>query len=262
MQLNPIGTFHCSQTYPYDAARQGSVSKDNQGTVELAPGQNFEQALQDLDGFTHIWLVYQFNQNDNWKPMVQPPRASRKVGVFATRAPYRPNALGLSCVKLESIQGLSLNVSGHDLLNDTPILDIKPYLPYADSFPQASQGWLDTLIEQEWTLDLSDTLHEQLDWLNTRGVDNLEAFIQEQLTIEPTNDNKKRVYALEDGAWEIAYRTWRIAFSPDEATHHIQVHGLYSGYGFDDIAVPEDPYQDKTLHRQFMETYPDAEQYQ
>ena len=261
MQLDPIGTFHCAQAYPYDAARQGSVSPENSGTLTLLPGQNFEQALQDLDGFSHIWLVYHFNQNPHWKPMVQPPRANRKVGVFATRAPYRPNAMGLSCVKIESIQGLDIHVRAHDLLDGTPIFDIKPYLPYADSFPEASSGWLDTLVEAEWSLDFSDTLHEQLDWVRTRGVDCLEGFIQEQLSVEPTNDNKKRVYALENGAWEIAYRTWRIAFTPDQHTHRIQLHGLYSGYGLDDIAIPEDPYQDKTLHHEFMKTYPEAEDF-
>mgnify|MGYP002634301252 CR=1 FL=1 len=259
MQVDPIGTFHCTEVYPYDAARQGSVSQDNHGTVELTPGQNFKQALQDLDGFSHIWLVYQFNQNANWKPMIQPPRANRKVGVFATRAPYRPNAIGLSCVKLESIEGLSLHVTGHDLLNDTPILDIKPYLAYADSFPEATRGWLDTLVEQEWVLDFSSTLREQLAWLCEHEVDCLEAFIHEQLSVEPTNDNKKRVYALEEGAWEIAYRTWRISFTPNTELHRVQLHSLYSGYGYGDFAVPEDPYQDKMLHREFMEIYPDAE---
>lgn len=259
MQLDPIGTFQCAEAYPYDAARQGAVSQENSGTIHLNTGLNLEQALQDLEGFTHIWLIYHFNQNPNWKPMVQPPRAQRKVGVLATRAPYRPNPIGLSCVRLESINGLKINVSAHDLLNDTPILDIKPYIPYADSFPEAKQGWLDTLVEEEWTLNYTDTLREQLNWLTQRGVDCIESFLQDQLTIEPTNDNKKRVYPLSEGRWEIAYRTWRIAFTPDETTRAIQLHTLYSGYGFSDLAVPEDPYQDKALHREYFAAFPDAE---
>jgi tRNA (adenine37-N6)-methyltransferase len=259
MHLDPIGTFQCAEAYPYDAARQGSVSLENTGTIELITGQNFEQALQDLEGFSHIWLIYHFNQNPNWKPMVHPPRANRKVGVLATRAPYRPNPIGLSCVRLESIEGLRIKVSAHDLLNDTPILDIKPYIPYADSFPEATQGWLDTLVEQEWTLNFSDTLQGQLKWLRERGVDCLDSFLHDQLGVEPTNDNKKRVVPLFEGMWEIAYRTWRIAFTPDTESHSIKIHGLYSGYGLGDLAVPEDPYQDKPLHLDFMDAYPDAE---
>ncbi len=259
MQFDPIGTFQCTEAYPYDAARQGAVSQENNGTVELNSGLNLEQALQDLDGFSHIWLIYHFNQNPNWKPMVQPPRAQRKVGVLATRAPYRPNAIGLSCVRLESIEGLNIHVSAHDLLNDTPILDIKPYIPYADSFPEAEQGWLDTLVEEEWALNYTDCLREQLTWLTERGVDCIDSFLQDHLCIEPTNDNKKRVYPLGEGRWEIAYRTWRIAFTPNESTRSIQLHTIYSGYGFGDLAVPEDPYQDKSIHREYMDAYPDAE---
>ena len=124
MHFEPIGTFHCTARYPYDAARQSPIAESNGGCVLLEIGHNHEQALQDLEGFSHIWLIYVFHHNPNWRPMVQPPRASRKVGVFASRAPYRPNPIGLSCVELISIQGLCVNVGPHDLLDGTPILDI------------------------------------------------------------------------------------------------------------------------------------------
>ena len=87
MHLEPIGTFHCEARYPYDAARQSPITESNGGKIVLEKGHNYEQALQELGGFSHIWLIYGFHHNQNWKPMVQPPRASRKVGVFASRAP-------------------------------------------------------------------------------------------------------------------------------------------------------------------------------
>lgn len=116
------------------------------GRVVLEPGHNFEQALEDLDGFSKIWLIYWFDRNENWKPKVLPPRGPAvKRGVFATRSPHRPNPIGLSLVDLIEIKGRTLYLGNVDLLDKTPILDIKPYLPYAEAFPEAKAGWLEGL---------------------------------------------------------------------------------------------------------------------
>jgi tRNA-Thr(GGU) m(6)t(6)A37 methyltransferase TsaA len=251
MLLEPIGTFHCDATYPYDAARQSGLSECSNGQVILDAGHNYEMALRDLDGFSRIWLVYLFHHNANWKPLVQPPRADRKIGVFATRAPYRPNPIGLSCVELISIDGRCLHIGPHDLLNGTPILDIKPYLPYADSFPDARCGWLETLSEDAWTIAFAPESEAQLAWLEQRGMTTLRPFLLQQLRERPFQIDRKRIRQLDGPSWEIAYRTWRAFFSVDENGHTITITRIDSGYSAEDLALETDRYEDKTLHREF-----------
>lgn len=252
MQIVPIGVFHCSEKHPYDAARQGTVALDSRGRIELDAGQNFEQALQDLDGFSHLWVIFQFHHNTAWKPLVQPPRGKRKVGVFASRAPYRPNSIGLTCVRLLSVSGRTLEVADHDLLDGTPILDIKPYLSYADSFPEATLGWLDKIEEPAWTVSFGDGAREQVEWLESNGVECLGAFLVQQLTDEPFNRKRKRLRQLGEREWEIAYRTWRARFTPDDAACAIRIEEITSGYTADELASAQDPYGDKAVHRAYV----------
>lgn len=113
-------------------------------TIELLPGHNFEQALKDLAGFDFIWVVAWLHLNEHWKPTVVPPRGPKvRRGLFATRSPHRPNPIGLSALRLIKVEGRVLHVRGIDLLDGTPVLDIKPYVTYADAFPDARRGWLE-----------------------------------------------------------------------------------------------------------------------
>jgi tRNA (adenine37-N6)-methyltransferase len=102
-------------------------------------------AFRDLSGFDRVWLVFVFDRSEGWKAEVRPPRGGGKRSVLATRSPHRPNAIGLSAVQLVAIEESALRVRGVDLLDGTPILDIKPYVPYADSFPDSRAGWIDAL---------------------------------------------------------------------------------------------------------------------
>ena len=104
-----------------------------------------ETAFRDLAGFDRIWLLFAFHRSEGWKPEVKPPRGGRKRGVLATRSPHRPNAIGLSAVQLLAVEAACLRVRGIDLLDGTPILDIKPYVPYADAFPGSRAGWIDAV---------------------------------------------------------------------------------------------------------------------
>ena len=104
-----------------------------------------EAALRDLAGFQRIWLTFVFHRSEGWKAQVKPPRGGPKRGVLATRSPHRPNAIGLSAVELLGVQQRCLRVRGVDLLDGTPILDIKPYVPYADAFPGSRAGWIDAV---------------------------------------------------------------------------------------------------------------------
>lgn len=117
-------------------------------TIELLEQSDYETALRGLAEFEYIWAITWLHLNRNWAPLVMPPRGPRvKQGVFATRSPNRPNPIGLSALKLIRIEGRRIEVLGVDLLDGTPVLDLKPYVPYADAFPNARAGWLDALGE-------------------------------------------------------------------------------------------------------------------
>ncbi len=131
---------------------------ENKGRIVFEKEYRVPEAFRGLEEFSHIWILWEFSEakRETWSPTVRPPLlgGNKRVGVFATRSPFRPNSIGLSCVKLEKIEftkneGPVLHVVGADLLNDTPIYDIKPYLPYADSFPDAVGGFTEHLEERK-----------------------------------------------------------------------------------------------------------------
>ncbi len=115
-----------------------------EAVIEFVDGFPAE-AFRDLAGFDRLWLVFVFDRSEGWKAEVRPPRGGGKRSVLATRSPHRPNAIGLSAVQLVAIEGHGLRVRGIDLLDGTPILDIKPYVPYADAFPDSRAGWIDAM---------------------------------------------------------------------------------------------------------------------
>ncbi len=146
----PLGTLRSPYARRIDAPHQGTVTEGTErgepatATLELEDWVD-EKALQDLSGFDRLWLIYAFHRSDGWTARVKPPRGGPKRGVLATRSPHRPNAIGLSAVELVGIEGRTLHLRGVDLLDGTPVLDIKPYVPYADAFPEAKAGWIDEL---------------------------------------------------------------------------------------------------------------------
>ncbi len=137
-----------------EAPRQSQRARGVEGRIELEPGQGFEDALAGLEAWDYAWVLFVFHQNveqgRGWKPKVQPPRAEAKVGVFATRSPHRPNPIGLSAVKIVGVEGLVVHVRELDLLDGTPVLDLKPYVPTptrtptlaADGSSRATRGRL------------------------------------------------------------------------------------------------------------------------
>ena len=152
--FQPIGILRSPYANRIDAPHQGTVTEGTESGAEASATLELtdwvaEQALKDLEGFERIWLIYVFDRNDGWRSTVKPPRGGPKRGVLATRAPHRPNPIGLSAVRLEKIEGNVLHLLGVDLLDRTPILDIKPYVPYADAFPDSAAGWIDELDQAE-----------------------------------------------------------------------------------------------------------------
>jgi tRNA-Thr(GGU) m(6)t(6)A37 methyltransferase TsaA len=145
MNFEPIGIIHSGFKEKFGIPRQPGLAGSMQATIELLPEYASEEIVRGLEGCSHIWLIFIFSAcvGKGWHPTVRPPRlgGNRRVGVLATRSPFRPNPIGLSAVKLDEILCIKgkvqLIVSGADLLDQTPILDIKPYLPYSDALPDA-----------------------------------------------------------------------------------------------------------------------------
>ena len=151
--------------------RQSGVVEELQATVVFEPAFRNPDAVRGLEGFSHVWLIWQFSRavRHTWSPTVRPPRlgGNERMGVFATRSPFRPNAIGLSSVRLERIEfdrelGPVLHVSGADLMDGTPIFDIKPYLPYTDSHPDATGGFTDGAAMEPLTVDCPAELLERV----------------------------------------------------------------------------------------------------
>ncbi len=146
----PIGILASPYRRRIDAPHQGTVVEGTASgelalaTLKLADWLD-EQVLQDLGGFERLWLIFAFHRSEGWKSTVKPPRGGPRRGVLATRSPHRPNAIGLSAVELLKVEGRILHLRGVDLLDGTPVLDIKPYVPYADAFPGSKAGWIDEL---------------------------------------------------------------------------------------------------------------------
>ncbi len=151
LNLEPIGVIHSCFKEKFGIPRQPGLVKHSTATIELFPPFNREEMVRGLEGFSHVQVLFLFHQAvaEGWRPTVRPPRLGGKtrVGVFACRSPHRPNHIGLSAVRLETVRttgGVCLDVSGVDFLNDTPVLDIKPYVPYSDSIEDASDGFTGT----------------------------------------------------------------------------------------------------------------------
>jgi len=148
MTLTPIAYIQTEFTEKFGIPRQSGLVPGLRGTIRFTPEFRQAETLRGLEDFTHLWLIWGFSEASGWTPTVRPPRlgGNTRLGVFATRSPYRPNPLGLSAVEIERIEQdkAIIHVRGADLLDGTPIYDIKPYIPYADSIPTAKGGFADT----------------------------------------------------------------------------------------------------------------------
>ena len=154
--IRPIARMRSDFPTKFGIPRQSNLVEKLRSTVVFEPEFRNADALRGLEGFSHLWIIWQFSEavRTDWSPTVRPPRlgGNARMGVFATRSPFRPNNLGLSCVRLEGVEydtkdGPVIHVSGADLMDGTPIFDIKPYIPYADAHPDALGGFTDTAGE-------------------------------------------------------------------------------------------------------------------
>ena len=169
--MQVIARLHSDFTQKFGIPRQSGLVDELEATVVFEPEFRSPDALRGIEGFSHLWLIWEFSQarRPEWSPTVRPPRLGGNVrmGVFATRSPFRPNPIGLSCVRLAGVElhselGPILKVRGADLLDGTPIFDIKPYVPYADSKPQALGGFASAPKEATLAVDIPPELLERI----------------------------------------------------------------------------------------------------
>ena len=233
LTLTPIGVVHSPFTEKMQAPRQPNTPQAADGTVELFSGRDFEHALEDLTTFRYIWLIFWFDQSEGWRPKVLPPRSEKRRGLFATRSPYRPNPLGMSLVELAGIDGLVLSVKGLDLLEGTPVLDIKPYIPYADSRPDADHGWLDEVAGLRdplgaFQVQFSEPARACLLLLQQFGVE-LEAPIRQVLELGPEPHPYRRIKKTDDGGC-LSLKDFRVHFISPPQGRVIVVTEIATGY--------------------------------
>ena len=206
MTLEPVAVYRGALGSKFGIPRQSGLVPSLRGRIVFEPAYRNRDALRGLEGFDRIWLIWGFSANrpakGEWQPTVRPPRlgGNTALGVWATRSPYRPNPLGLSCVELESIDGMELVVRGADLMDGTPIYDIKPYVVYADSFPEARSGFAASAPESELEVRIPDTIDMDLQTRET---------LTGLLSLDPRpayQNEPGRVYGMPFGGKEVHFR--------------------------------------------------------
>ena len=254
--LHSIGTFYCESTERYSQPHQPQDSQSKKGMIKLEAHQNFEMALQDLNGFDKIWVIFIFHKVENWKPKVMPPRNDgSKKGVFSTRSPHRPNPIGMSCLDLIKIEGRTIYIKNHDLLNETPILDIKPYLAYCDSFPEAKLGWVNHVPDHAFDIEWSQESSLKKDWLLSKNINILE-LAETTLKYYPNENSHRRIKKIDINKWEFAVKTWRISYEIHKENNTILILSIYSGYDQATLNnTKPSKWDDVPIHQEFNETF-------
>lgn len=219
LTLQPIGFIQTAQPLKFHAPHQPVEKEEVCNTLELLPDRGFERALQDLAGFDRVWLLWWFHRNENWRPLVLPPRGpAQRRGVFATRSPHRPNPLGLTPVRLLKVEKLRLHLGPCDLIDGTPVFDIKPYVAAFDSFPEAKAGWIDA-VEQEiepaerFTVTMSIEAEAQAEWLRVNWRIDFVPRLKELLSADPAPHRTRRIKRRGDSLCEIGCGAWRAFFT-------------------------------------------------
>ncbi len=211
LEISPIAEIRTDFKEKFGIPRQSGRAASLTGKIVFLPEYRNPEALRGLENFSHIWLLFDFSKahTKEWSPTVRPPRlgGNKRVGVFASRSPYRPNPIGLSCVKLEKIEktedeGCVLIVSGVDLLDKTPILDIKPYIPHADLKPDATGSYSDDAKDYRLTVHFPDELLKKL------PMDKRDA-VMECLADDPRpayQDDSNRIYGMLFAGYNIQFQ--------------------------------------------------------
>jgi tRNA (adenine37-N6)-methyltransferase len=253
LTLRPIGVVRSPFVDRVSTPRQPAAARGVRGTIELFAGRHFEHALADLDTWDHIWVLFWFHLNTGWRPKVLPPRSATKKGVFATRSPYRPNPLGLSVLALEAVEGLTLHVRDVDLVDGTPVLDIKPYVPFTDVIASANTGWLETPDPgPKFRVVWSELASEEAKWLAENFRIDLVAPVNHILGLGHEPHPYRRIRRRDDG-FRLAMKDWRIDFTVEGS--EIRIASIGTGYRPSQLGTSTDPAI--VAHRAFVDRFTD-----
>ena len=259
LTLHPIGTIHTPYKDKYEAPRQpGGDDETVIGTIELFPNQNFEQATDDLKGFEYIWILFWFSENADWKPKVLPPRGRTKRGVFATRSPHRPNPIGMSICKLIDVNGRFIRIENPDMLDGTPILDVKPYLPDIEAIPDAKYGWIEEVEKEgiQFGVECSELAERQVEWFRkTYDADFIDQAIR-ILSFDPFPHPYRRIEQYDGDRFVIARKSWRIIFTVKDST--VVIERVLSGYPFEALSSGKKIHE-RDVHLQFHQRWMSSE---
>ena len=216
--VRPIGVVRSPLVHKVEAPRQPRAAEGIEGRIELDP--TLAHAIEDLEGFEHVWVLAWMDRAQGYRPKVQPPRSERRRGVLATRAPHRPNPIALSAMALVRVEGTTLHVRGVDLLDGTPVLDVKPYVPWTDAIPRSRVGWLDAPELEDaarpedprgaYLVELAPRAAAQLAWLEAHGV-SLERTLRTVLETSPHPRPYRRIKREGEG-FVLALSEWRVEF--------------------------------------------------
>jgi tRNA-Thr(GGU) m(6)t(6)A37 methyltransferase TsaA len=264
----PIGFARTPFADKASAPRQPAAARDVRGRIELVSGRGLEHALDGLEAFDHVWAVFGFHlTGGHWRPKVQPPRSDKKRGVLATRSPHRPNGLGLSVVRLERVEGLVLHVVDVDLVDGSPIYDLKPYLPYTDAIASASSGWLEEPRDPGLRAEIAwaPLASEQRAFvLAESGVD-VGLAAETILAAGHEPHPYRRIRALEGSRFRLASKAWRFVFAVSECERadsterkesvriRLTIEAMETGYRRTELAKLVGP--EGSLHRAFVERF-------
>lgn len=265
LTLRPIGYVRSAYAEPSQAPRQPGVDGGpREARIELVAGLDLEQAVADLAGFERIWAIVWFDRNKTWKPLVLPPRGGRtKRGVLATRSPHRPNPIGLSALRLLEVRGRVLRVGEVDLLDGTPVLDLKPYVPYADAFPDARAGWVDEVERADaegasarFELRWSPLAVEQAAFLRASHGLAIGDASAAALARDPAPHPYRRIVRDRDGGLMIAEKSWRLHFAVEGGV--VTVTRVSSGYRRAALAGDVASLHDGAAHAEFQRRWPES----
>jgi len=240
MEVRSIGLVRTPFRERAEAPRQPSAAAGTPGRIELATG--LEDAVADLERWERIWVLFWFHLAKGFHPKVLPPRSARRRGVLATRSPHRPNPIGLSALRLVRVEGLVLHVLDVDMVDGTPVLDVKPYLPWCDAAPSAGAGWLED-PGPTYDVEFDPRADEQLRWLEEDHRVELRERLRTALAAGPEPHAYRRI-KREGELLRIAVKEWRARFRVDG--RRIVVLDLVSGYR---------PRERDAVHQAFVARY-------
>lgn len=218
LTIRPIGFLRSGKGVRFKTLHQPDEAASETNVLELTPAPGIREALRDLEGMERVWLLWWFHRAESWRPLVLPPRGpSQRRGVFSTRSPHRPNPIGMTPARLLGIEGLRLLLGPCDLLEGTPVLDIKPYVPAYDAFPESAAGWIDTVEALHgqppaYAVSWSPRACEQAEWLKAAWAVDFQQRLVEILGRDPRPHRTRRIRRLPGGDFEIGCGSWRAEF--------------------------------------------------